>query len=152
MLRFFYREKRIAGPVVDLVEEKVVKGSAFNNWIPSIYYGIYLHNTHIKVGRCDLRIGDNEELYYAGNIGYHVFEKYRGNHYAYEACRLLFDVAKKEHQIEKLIITCSPENTPSKKTLLRLNGKLLETTVVPSSHWLYQRGETVKEIYEYLLN
>lgn len=152
IFKLFTSENRIRGEVIDLVEERRVKASAFNNWIPSIYYGMYLPNTQMKVGRCDLRIGENEELYYAGNIGYHVNENYRGNHYAYEACKMLFRIAKDELGIQKLIITCSPDNIPSKKTLEKLGGQLLETSEVPSDHWLYRRGETIKEIYEYDLS
>lgn len=150
-LNVFQKEKRIEGTVVDLVEERREAASPFNNWIPSIYYGIYKHGTNIKVGRCDLRIGENEELYYAGNIGYNVAPMFRGNHYAYEACKVLFGIAKNEFQLNQLWITCSPNNYPSKRTLEKLNGTLLETAVVPSDHWLYKRGETIKEIYRYSL-
>ena len=53
--------------------------------------------------------------------------------------------------MDKLIITCSPDNIASKKTLIKLGGQLLETCDVPSDHWLYLRGETVKEIYLFKL-
>ena len=91
----------------------------------------------------------NEELYYAGNIGYHILQAYRGHHYAYEACLLLFEIAREEYEQTELIITCSPENTPSRKTLEKLNGELLEVTDVPRNHWLYRQGERVKNIYRY---
>ena len=90
-------------------------------------------------------------LYYAGNIGYHVYERYRGNGYAYKACLELFKIAKNVYHMDKLIITCSPDNIASKKTLIKLGGQLLETCDVPSDHWLYLRGETVKEIYLFKL-
>lgn len=99
------------------------------------------------VGYCDLRIGMNDMLYYSGNIGYHVYERYRGNNYAYKACLELFKIAKDKYHMNKLIITCSPDNIASKKTLIKLGGKLLEISEVPSDHWLYLRGETIKEIY-----
>ena len=47
------------------------------------------------MGRCALRIGYNDSLYYVGHIGYSVYEKYRGHHYAAKACKLLFLLAKK---------------------------------------------------------
>ena len=103
------------------------------------------------VGYCDLRIGMNDMLYYAGNIGYHVYERYRDNGYAYKACLELFKIAKNVYHMDKLIITCSPDNIASKKTLIKLGGQLLETCDVPSDHWLYLRGETVKEIYLFKL-
>ena len=49
----------------------------------------------------------------------------------------------------ELIITCSPDNIPSRRTLEKLGGTLLETANVPEDHWLYQRGEKVKNIYRY---
>ena len=93
----------------------------------------------------------NDMLYYAGNIGYHVYERYRGNGYAYKACLELFKIAKNVYHMDKLIITCSPDNIASKKTLIKLGGQLLETCDVPKDHWLYLRGETVKEIYLFKL-
>ncbi len=149
--RIFLRKDRISGPVVDLVEEWVIAPDADNQYVPSYMYGIYLHHSFQRVGTCDLRVGENEELYYAGNIGYRINPGYRGHHYAYEACRLLFDVAR-EKGMQELIITCSPENGASRKTIEKLGGAYLETTGVPSEHWLYQRGETVKRIYKYVLS
>ena len=76
------------------------------------------------VGNCSLKIGYTKELYYSGNIGYEVGEGFRGHHYAAKACRLLFLLAKK-HGMEYLIITCDPDNLPSRKTCEGL-GCLLE--------------------------
>lgn len=136
---------------MDLVQEQMDEAEPSNDFVPCYYYGIYVHDTDRRVGYCDLRVGQNEELYYAGNIGYHINRPYRGKHYAYEACRVLFDLAK-EKGMEEVIITCSPDNTASRKTLEKLEGTYLETTDVPSDHWLYLRGETVKRIYRYDLN
>ncbi|MBQ9327418.1 MAG: GNAT family N-acetyltransferase [Solobacterium sp.] len=147
----YRRNPRIKGTVIDLVEEQFVEADSSNNYTPSYLFGMYLHDSFFRVGNCDLRLGETEELYYAGNIGYHVDLPYRGNHYAYEACLLLFDKAK-ALGLSSLIITCSPENEASRKTLEKLKGTYLETVDVPSDHWLYQRGETVKRIYRYSLN
>ena len=49
------------------------------------------------------------------------------------------------------LLTCSPDNTPSKKTLEKLGGVLKENVDVPAWHWLYKRGETNKNIYYYSL-
>lgn len=147
---FFPKRKRIVGPVVDLVEEQVIKPDENNQYVPSYMYGIYLHDSLQRVGYCDLRAGSNDELYYAGNIGYRINPHYRGHHYAYEACLILFDIAE-EKGMEEVIITCSPENTASRRTLEKLGGTFLETTDVPNDHWLYMRGETVKRIYKYKL-
>lgn len=117
----------------------------------SVDFRILTVDSHIPVGHCDLRFGMNEELYYAGNIGYRVYEPYRGHGYAYQACQLLFRLAREKYGMSELIITCSPDNIPSLKTLEKLGGVLLETVNVPAWHWLYKRGETVKNIYRFFL-
>ncbi|MBR2825374.1 MAG: GNAT family N-acetyltransferase [Solobacterium sp.] len=149
--RFNKKEKRYVGPIVDIVEERIEPANVWNKNVRSIFYGVYLTDTNTKVGRCDLRIGMNDELYYAGNIGYRIEEMYRGNHYAYYTCLLLFEIAKKEYDMDELIITCSPDNIPSKKTLEKLKGVYIETIDVPHSHWLYRQGEPIKDIYHYVL-
>lgn len=136
--------------MVDLVEERRISPSTFNRYVPSIIYGIYRHHSGIRVGNCDLRLGHNDDLYYAGNIGYEIDPPFRGHGYAYEACLLLLDIARKE-EMDMVYITCSPDNTPSRKTLEKLKGTYFETTDVPSGHWLYQRGEKVKNIYQWNL-
>lgn len=150
-LRDWFGRKRYEGDPVDLKQEFTRSANAFNNYVPSVIYGIYEHDTDRKVGECDLRLGMNEELYYAGQIGYRVYEAYRGHGYAYYACLILFAIAREEYGMDELLLTCSPENTPSKKTLEKLGGVLKENVDVPAWHWLYKRGETNKNIYYYSL-
>ncbi len=147
----FFNKKRYSGDVVDLRQEFTRSANAFNNYVPSVIYGIYEHGTDLKVGECDLRLGMNEELYYAGQIGYRIYEPYRGHRFAYYACRILFGIARDEYGMNELLLTCSPENTPSRKTLENLGGILQENTDVPAWHWLYKRGETNKNIYLFTL-
>lgn len=127
---------------VTLIQEEVCHRK---NSYTSVYYGIYLK--HTRIGYIDLRLGVSEELYYAGNIGYRIFEKYRGHHYACYACKKVLEIAKEEYHLSFVYITCSPENEASRKTLEKLQGHLVEVAEVPQWHWLYQRGEKVKNIY-----
>lgn len=145
----FLHRGRMSGEIVDLIEDGREEPNAMNQFAGSLYYEIRLHRQKIKIGECDLRIGMNNELYYAGNIGYRIFDSWRGHHYAYEACKILFVLAKKEYHMTNLIVTCSPENIASKKTLEKLGGTLVETVEVPEWHWLYKRGEKTKEIYHF---
>lgn len=146
---WFRKNKVIEGNIVDLIQESRREPSFSNNFVPSDIYGIYLHGSDQKIGECDIRLGMNEELYYAGNIGYRIYEKWRGHGYAYEAAKMLLQTAKEEHGFEEIIMTCSPDNIASLKTLEKLGGELIETVDVPHWHWLYKRGETVKNIYRY---
>ena len=145
------RKERISGRVVDLVVDQKIDAAPSNQQVPSVLYRIVLHGTDQTVGTCDLRIGMNEELYYAGNIGYNIRPAWRGHGYAYHACRVLLRIARQEYDMQELLITCSPDNIASRRTLEKLQGELVETADVPRSHWLYERGETVKNIYRFQL-
>ena len=101
-------------------------------WVPAYHFDICLPDGTM-IGRCDLRIGHNQKLYYGGNIGYTVFPDYRGNHYAERACRLLFELARR-HGLGYVIITCNPDNLPSRRTCERLGGELLEIAELPEDN------------------
>lgn len=91
----------------------------------------------------------NERVYYGGNIGYHVFEEFRGRHYAGKACNLLFELARK-HEMNYLIITCSPDNIASRKTCEYVGGELLEVVELPD--WFDRKpGQDIKCIFRYEL-
>lgn len=129
--------------------EKTAEGNEEKGWVPAYHFTICdLEGT--KMGTCDLRIGHNEKLYYGGNIGYRVEEPYRGHHYAGKACLLMFELAKK-HELEYLIITCNPDNYPSRKTCEYACGELLEIVELPSDSDMRERGETEKCIYRFEL-
>ncbi|MBE6109656.1 MAG: GNAT family N-acetyltransferase [Erysipelotrichaceae bacterium] len=150
MLFQLFRKNRITeGDPVDLKLESHREPSFSNNYVPSDIYGIFLHGSSMRIGECDIRLGMNEELYYAGNIGYRIYEPYRGHGYAYEAAKMLMRIAREIHGFDEIILTCSPDNIASRKTLEKLGGVLVETVNVPSWHWLYKRGETVKQIWRY---
>ena len=119
---------------IQLILEKTADGNNKKEWVPAYY----------------LPIGHNDKLYYGGNIGYSIYEKYRGNHYAGKACQLLFKLAKK-HELQYLIITCNPDNYASRKTCEYAGGKLLEITRLPEDNDMRDKGETEKCIYKFTL-
>ena len=96
-LLFFKQKERIPGERVDLVVIRKIKGNAGNNYIPSVLYHIVLHDTDEVIGNCDLRIGMDEELYYAGNIGYRINTPWRGHSYAYDASLLMMQQIGRAH-------------------------------------------------------
>ena len=130
--------------VIELRLTKVLR----NIWLaPVAYqYDIFRCNSEIMVGRCDYRCLNDEENYYAGNIGYMVYQAYRGHHYAYRASRLLCSLAA-DLKAERLYITCSPDNIASRKTIEKLGADYIEETEVPKDHYLYAQGEKIKEIF-----
>ena len=119
------------------------------NWVPAYHFAICLPDGQ-EVGACNLRIGHNEALYYGGNIGYRVAEEHRGHHYAAKACKLLFELAKK-HKLEYVIITCNPDNWPSRKTCEYAGGTLIEICDLPEDNDMYRKGERSKCIFRFEL-
>ena len=133
---------------IKLVLERVTQGDPVKNRVPAYYFRICDKQGHI-MGRCDLRIGYNDGLYYGGHIGYRIEEAYRGHHYAAKACMLLFQLAKK-HEMDHLFITCNPDNWPSRKTLEYLKGEFLEIAELPEDNNMrVERGETEKCIFRF---
>jgi len=134
---------------IQLVLEKTVDGDEEKGWVPAYHFAICnLEGT--KMGICDLRVGHNDKLYFGGNIGYRVEETYRGHHYAGKACLLLLELAKK-HEMGYLIITCNPDNYPSRKTCEYAGGELLEIVELPEDNDMRERGMTEKCIYRFEL-
>ncbi len=148
-----FRPRKIhEGDVVDVRERyRVSEKTAFDG-VPTVYYDILRHEDKEKVGTIDLRLTAEGDMYYYGHIGYNVSRSYRGHHYAYHACLLLFDIARREFGMEELIITCSPENIASYRTLRKLNGELIELVKVPPGHPLYTIGEKTKYIFRYRID
>ena len=128
--------------VVELRPENVRKG-----YVPGYEFAIVRNEGRRRVGRISLRLGDNEYLdRYIGHIGYRVDWFHRGNGYAYKACLLLEEIARR-HGFEALSITCSPDNLPSKKTIEKLGSVFICEEAVPRKTELYRRGERRKLRY-----
>jgi len=139
-----FDRKYLSDGIVELKLTKVVR----NLWLMPLayHYNIYRCDSQVPVGRCDYRCINNEENYYAGNIGYMIYQVYRGNHYAYLAAKLLCDLAV-ALKARKLYITCSPENIASFKTIEKLGAEFIEEREVPKNHYLYTQGEKIKKIF-----
>ncbi len=162
MLGLLDRKKHLyKGEIVDLVERARVSEKTSFDGVPTVFYDIYvsgsnltgsnLTGSNLKVGKCDLRLKNDGFMYYYGNVGYNIKESYRGHHYAYYACKILFKIAKEEFGMKELIITCNPDNDASYKTLKRLGGKLVEIAQIPYDHELYEKGDRFKCIFRFKL-
>lgn len=129
--------------------DHTVEGNDALNWVPA-YHFIICAPDGTPMGKCDLRVGHNSNTYYGGNIGYEIFESYRGHHYAGKACRLLFELAK-AHSMRHVYITCQPDNLPSSKTCEYAGGQLLGVKPIPEDNDMYKRGEREIMIYQIML-
>ena len=134
-----------------LREKSKIEPCDFTLNVITYLFNIELVETNEIIGRCELRLGMNDDLYYLGQVGYSIRKQYRGNNYAYLATLLLFKVAKDNFSMNDLYITCSPDNIPSYKTLLKLDGELIEKVDVPEEHFLFGLNEKVKYIFKYKL-
>lgn len=152
LVKKLFSKKIHKSKVVDLKERYRVNEKTAYDGVPTVYYDILIHNSDVKVGSIDLRLTAVGDMYYYGHVGYNIIHNYRGHHYAYHACKLLFEIAKKEFNMKELIITCSPENIASYKTLKKLNGELVELVQVPANHPLYLSGESSKYIFRYRID
>lgn len=134
---------------IQLILEKIVDENPQKGWLPAYHFAICNLDGE-KMGVCDLRIGHNEKVYYGGNIGYRIEEKYRGHHYAGKACLLLFKLARR-YNLDYLIITCNPDNHASRRTCEYVGGELLEIVELPEENDMRLDGETEKCIYKIVI-
>jgi RimJ/RimL family protein N-acetyltransferase len=101
-----------------------------------------------KIGEINLRLGYTDGLYYGGQIGYNIDEKYRGNGYAVMACRMLLPVMK-THGMKKVLITNNQTNLASRRVCEKLGARLLRLARLPEWHDLYKEGKRFVNIFEW---
>ncbi|MBR3810044.1 MAG: GNAT family N-acetyltransferase [Clostridia bacterium] len=119
-----------------------------NELLPFYYYDIYVDET--VVGKISIRIGNNYHSYYNGHIGYEIDKEYRGNNYAYKACKLVLQVAK-AHGMGELILTCDESNIASYKTIEKLGAQLIEIVKPPKDYFSYRENMEKQRIYKLCL-
>lgn len=134
---------------LQLVLQRTAEADPEKGLVPAYYFSICLAD-NTPVGECDFRVGENERLYYGGQIGYGIWPPYRGHHYAGKACLLLFELARR-HGFTTLRITCNPENIASRKTCEYAGGELEAVVDLPKDNDMYQAGERKKCIYRFTL-
>ena len=125
----FFNTDFLQNEEIKLVLERTDDAVPEKRWVPGYHFAVCSPDG-VKLGICALRIGHSERTYYGGNIGYEIFEPYRGHHYAAKACRLLFELARK-HGLGYVMITCRPDNTASFKTCEYLGCQFLGEQELP---------------------
>lgn len=135
------------GEITLLLSEKAPADEDMG-YVPSYKYTMIING--FPAGKCDIRIGDNDNTWYGGHIGYEVFPAFRGHHYAARACRLLSRVAA-AHGMKRVYISCNPDNIPSRKTAESIGAKLIASVDLPPTQEMYLLGERKKCIYEWQL-
>ena len=119
-------------------------------WVPYYQFKICLLDG-TPVGNCNLKIDNTILTKYCGNIGYNIFEQYRGNHYSLKASKLLLQLARK-HKLKYILINCEPTNKASNRICQLLNAKFIQKVNVPKAHAMYKEGKREINIYKIELN
>ncbi|MFO7636281.1 MAG: GNAT family N-acetyltransferase [Clostridia bacterium] len=135
---------------IDLIIEEKRGADSEKKRVPEYFYAITLHHSAERIGAVNLIIGENKDTFFRGHIGYKIDEKHRGNSYAAKACRLIKEVAL-AHDIERLYITCNPDNYPSRRTCEKIGAKLVEVVDIPRENEMYRENEKQKCRYEWFI-
>ncbi|GAA0180951.1 hypothetical protein SH2C18_35570 [Clostridium sediminicola] len=134
---------------IDIIIFKKSKGDALKGRSPEYKFQILLHDTNTLIGHINLRLGNSEKVInYIGHIGYGIEKQYRGNKFAAKACRIIKEVIK-DHSMNKVIITCNPDNYASRKICETIGAKLIEIVDIPKTSDAYSVNETQKCRYEW---
>lgn len=97
------------------------------------YLDIYLHDTDTLVGDVNYRFKTDT---YTGNVGYNIYEEYRGHRYATKALLLLKELLN-QRGFQNMVISVVPNNVASVKTALGAGSKLVCVRSVPPRYKLY---------------
>ena len=119
-------------------------GNLARGYAPVYRFKMTLVGSREEIGRIDLRVDNSHHIVmYAGHIGYRVYPKYRGNHYAARSCRLLIPLARL-HGLNPLWITANPDNYASRRSCELAGAKFVEIVDLPWATDMYQMGERQK--------
>lgn len=145
MYEYNEKFKSIKGKTLTL--ELILYKKGNNVEVPYYWYNIIKNDTFEIVGKVSIRLGHNFHSYYNGNIGYEVFEEYRGNNYAYQASKMIIEIAK-EYEMKKLYLTCNVDNIASYKTIEKLGAYLIEIVKPPKEYFGYYEKIKEHRIYQ----
>lgn len=116
---------------------------------------IYMFNIRrldgVMVGQCNLLAGHNPKMYYTGNIGYGIWECYRGQHYGLRAARLLVRLAA-NLGMEEVYLLIDTDNLPSLRIAQHLGAENLGIVDVPPGNIEYLKGSRQKYRYRLILS
>jgi tagatose 1,6-diphosphate aldolase len=70
---------------ITLAIERIAQADEKTGFVPAYHFSIVRKSDGARVGLLDLRLGYVRNTYYGGNIGYTVFEPFRGHAYAQNA-------------------------------------------------------------------
>ncbi|MBR1582623.1 MAG: GNAT family N-acetyltransferase [Spirochaetales bacterium] len=146
----FFKDIDLHDDELKLVLRETKEAIPERKHVPAYCFDIALLDGTV-VGNCSLKIWHTPVIWFAGNIGYEVYEPYRGHHYAAKACRLLYPLAIR-HKLDYLIITCNVSNAASERSIQLAGGMFIAEQDVPQDYEQYRKGSKRVRIYKVLLH
>lgn len=126
---------------------QLVAGDVSRGFAPFYHFRILVNGT-VDVGHINLRIGETVHVRRcAGHLGFEIFEAYRGRGYAFKACKAIAPFVLWFY--DSVIVTCDPDNEPSRQTLERLGAAFLDEVPVPEHEPAFARGSRTKRRYQW---
>ncbi|MBR2822667.1 MAG: GNAT family N-acetyltransferase [Clostridia bacterium] len=110
-----FRRAEFTDGVIDLIPVREAPPSRELGFGHERVWRIAEHGRGKEIGRISYRDGESLGVYYYGHIGYHVDGPWRGHHYARRACGLIREEIRRGGK-SSVVITCDPDNIPSRKT------------------------------------
>lgn len=124
----------------------------FQDDTPGYVFDIEVADLKRIVGRIEYRFETGRDLLYYGHVGYVIYLPYRGNRFAEKACRAMIPILKEMvGDIRSVMITCNPDNEPSKRTIENLGAIYIQRVKVDEDHELFEQGDTEKDVYEWIV-
>jgi tagatose 1,6-diphosphate aldolase len=102
--------------------------------IPAYCFSMRNASADEVMGGINIKAGYTENIIkYRGNIGFTVFEQFRGRHYSARSCLLLVPVLKMLG-MNPIWITCNADNHASRSNIERIGAEYQETLTIPNDY------------------
>jgi predicted acetyltransferase len=109
-------------------------------------------NSGDGMGGINIKAGYTENIInFRGNIGFTVYEEYRGHHYSSRSCMLLIPVIQ-FLGLDPIYLTCDEHNYASQKNIEMIGATFIEKVTIPEdSPYLpfYPEGSRTKLRYKW---
>ena len=114
-LYHLFRRPEYSDGIIDLIPVREPPPSRELGFGHERVWRIAQHGKGKEIGRISYRDGESPGVYFYGHIGYHIDPPWRGHHYASRACQLIREEILRSGK-SSAVITCDPDNEPSRKT------------------------------------
>jgi len=143
-----YDTDKMDDGVVRLICYRKANADEKRGYLPAYHFRITLCSGE-EIGFCDLRVGQNINTFYGGNIGYSIAPEYRRKGYATRAVKLILELAGR-HEMKYVLITTTPENLASRRVIEKAGGIFLDERDIPRDHEMY--GQERRKCRRYKVN